>query len=183
LPPKPPTQAAEEADAVFEATVRNIEGRGGSVRVTMEVTRVWKGEPGAEALIRTNDSSAACGRNFDVGTAYLVYAYRDDAGLADNLCTRTMMASEAEEDFAALGPAEPPAASEPSTPPATGGSEGEPPRIDPNPEGSQPPPSAPGPRGCSMGEKPHAGSAWALGLALVVACRRRGAIGSCPNRS
>ncbi len=94
-----------------------------------EVLRSWKGEPATLVTIRTPGSAAACGRSYDKGSTYLVYASQDTDGLLfDNLCSRTRKAADAESDFKLLdaGPttapsttrAQPTAAPKTSTPAA-----------------------------------------------------------------
>ncbi|HEY0134085.1 MAG TPA: hypothetical protein VGB85_08395, partial [Nannocystis sp.] len=109
LPPAP-AAAVERAEAVFEARVENATvdfgAQGpGIVRYDLEVLRQWKGELGAAVQLSTRTSAAACGRNLAVGKVYLIYAARQDDGqLTDNLCSRTRLASTADEDLAVLGP-------------------------------------------------------------------------------
>lgn len=155
-PPDPAT-ALDGSTAVFEGTVigmEKVEGDAlpGVVKYTFEVTRRWKGDtqPGQTVELVTADNSAACGRNFEDGQAYLVYASTIDDGLGDNLCSRTMASAQATEqgDFAALGPdldspAEPAPPAEPEEPrvdPPAGGDDG----------GGGPPPTEAGKQGCAV---------------------------------
>lgn len=143
-PPDPAT-AREGSDAVFEGVVTGrevVEGEQlpGMVEFTFEVKRRWKGDPspGDSVTLRTNDNSAACGREFEEGKAYLVYASSMDGQLGDNLCSRTMAADQATEqgDFEALGPDLDSDA--PAVPPA----EPEEPRVDaPTGDDQAPPPT------------------------------------------
>ncbi len=149
LPPAP-SVAVERADAVFEARVENVYKDGGpdgvgSLRFELEVLRQWKGELGAAVQLATRSSSAACGRNLTLGKVYLVYASKQEDGqLTDNLCSRTRLASTADEDLAVLGPG-----TGPGSRPVAEPTSREPPRIAP------PPPDLGGPapiarRGCAV---------------------------------
>lgn len=111
-PPDAPA-ARDASAAVFEGKVVGREEVEGDqmpkmVKYTFEVTRRWKGDaaPGETVVIATADNSAACGREYEDGGTYLVYASTYEGELQDNLCSRTMSATQASEqgDFEALGP-------------------------------------------------------------------------------
>lgn len=186
----PDARAARDASsAVFEGKVvarEDVEGdqMPGLVKFTFEVTRRWKGDaaPGETVVITTNDNSAACGRTYDDGGTYLVYASTYEGELQDHLCSRTMPAQHAEEqgDFEALGPDLEHGGT--PVPPA----EPEPPRVeppaDPKPEpGEAPPPTdangAAKSKGCAVtahpSENPVPAGLLAIGLGLGFALRRR----------
>lgn len=129
LPPKPPLEAAADAAAVFQGRVTKVEQVRGSTgaeskRVTMQVSKVWKGNVTAETLVYTANDSAACGISFQQGTEYIVYASvadgTDVSGTPANsfvtgLCDRTSPIAEASDDLAALGPGQPPTPAMPNT--------------------------------------------------------------------
>ncbi len=148
MAPPAPATAVERAEAVFEARVEHLRvepGREGlaMIRYELEVLRVWKGEVGAAALLGTRASDSACERILAVGKVYVIYAGRDGEGeLTDNRCSRTRLASTADEDLAALGPGSSPRAQPPTTEPMSR----EPPRIAP-PAPDLGPPQVTG-RGC-----------------------------------
>src|SRR5215475_3464587 len=115
----PPCQAFWQADAVFVGQVKSKElkarfekGRngeemrvlgGGEVRVTFTITDAFRGAPGKEVDIFTNDSSAACGYGFNNGGVYIVYAteYPKGSGkLHTSICSRTQKYSESSPDIA-----------------------------------------------------------------------------------
>jgi len=74
------------------------------VKVTFEVTKVWKGELGRETVVYTAQSSASCGyENFEVGTAYIVSAYNVPEDLHTNICDLTKPLDSAGEELALLG--------------------------------------------------------------------------------
>lgn len=178
MAPPAPALAVERAEAVFEARVENlrVEPGGGDsvsvVRYELEVLRVWKGEVGSSAELGTRASGSACERNLAVGKVYVVYAGRDAEGeLTDNRCSRTRLASTADEDLAVLGPGEAPR----TRPPTTGPSNREPPRIAPPAPDLGPAPIAG--RGCVI--DPEVGAprpirvAGLLALAVLAWPRRR----------
>lgn len=177
LPPAP-TVAVERAEAVFEARVENTTAdtastQGlGQVRYDLEVLRQWKGELGPAVQLSSRASSAACGRHLTVGKVYLIYASRQEDGtLTDHQCSRTRLASTADEDLAVLGPGSSPAGSRPVAEPTSR----EPPRIAP------PPPDLGGPapidrRGCAVVGAPAAGAGLAL-LGLLVMLGMLGMLG------
>lgn len=179
LPPKPPAESADNAEAVFEATPTSKKPEGTmAIRYTFEVTRVFKGDVGSEVSIVTANNSAACGRDYDVGTPYLVYAstHEQPDTLSDNLCSRTQPVSAATEDMQVLGRGSTPGGEDDAEDGDTPAPGAEPPRIE-EPAGgpAAPPPTEPSKRGCSVGEMPHGGGIAAIGLlaGLLIARRRR----------
>ncbi|SEN08681.1 Tissue inhibitor of metalloproteinase [Paenibacillus sp. OV219] len=98
--------------AIFEGTVleikqpsqKTIMSTADKVRVTFEVSRVWKGEVGQQAEVYTAMSSASCGiENFEVGTKYIVSAYKDSKPLETNICDLTKPLANARAELAILG--------------------------------------------------------------------------------
>ncbi len=161
--PLPPEQAAARAAAVFEGRTYGVHREGNRVRYAFEVTRVWKGDVGAKVDIWTASHSAACGRGYDTGVAYIVYAHELPGGLlGDGLCSRTRPSANATDDLQVLG-----IAGGPATPPAMVIGDGpavEPPRIE-----TAPPPVAPRRRGCSV----DANASAPLALLALLACSAR----------
>ncbi len=106
-PAPAPKVALENSAAAFVGEVvgtRRLAGDGmGKIEYSFEIKHSYKGPQGRATLV-TNGSSAACGRSFEEGEAYLVYATADDKGtLLDSACSRTRLATAAGEDFAAIG--------------------------------------------------------------------------------
>ena len=110
IPPRPPLEALERADAVFSGDVISIsepKGLFGSwlasstdpVTVEFRVNSVWKGEIYETMFIETAWSSASCGFEFVQGEQYIVYAREDWV----SLCSRTRSLDKASEDLMALG--------------------------------------------------------------------------------
>jgi hypothetical protein len=103
-----PSEGLSSSHAVFSGEVIDIERnettRFGGLEVTLQVKRVWKGEPKEEIKVRTAGSSAACGYTFVKGKTYLVYAVSDDADpMRVSLCSRTAPIEDAKEDLDFLG--------------------------------------------------------------------------------
>ena len=110
IPPRPPLEALERADAVFAGDVVSISEPKGLFRswfesstdpITVEfrVNAVWKGKIHETLFIQTAWSSASCGFEFVQGEQYIVYAREGWA----SLCSRTKSIDEASEDLMALG--------------------------------------------------------------------------------
>ena len=99
----PACQAFWRTDAVFDATVIAIvkHPRSGSLEpvqpifndriVTLQIHRSWKGAQPGEVQVGTSDSGASCGFEFEVGTRYLVFAFRGtgEPGLKVTHCSLT----------------------------------------------------------------------------------------------
>ena len=133
-PPGTPTEELGQADAVFLATVVDVNvpsgpitGSGDSTTVTLDVATVWKGQITRTLVLTTPGSSASCGVSFEQGKAYVVYGRLSEGSLTTNLCSRTRPIADAAEDLAALGPGQPPEANieVPHQLPATGTSKNE----------------------------------------------------------
>jgi len=109
-PPPPPKQALAQAEAVFSGKVTDITIKDHTKFVTIEVDRVWKGTVAAKVVITTPEHGATCGYGFTTkgDATYLVYCYKNEKGLATNLCTRTTALGNAKEDLKELGDGEKP---------------------------------------------------------------------------
>lgn len=95
--------AAQNATAIFEGRVTRIEDPQGEPKVHFQVVRSFKGPSQEELVVRTGNSSAACGYGFEQGKSYLVYASETDAVLSTSLCSRTQPIGSAGEDLDKLG--------------------------------------------------------------------------------
>ncbi len=103
-------EEVERADAVFVGKVVAMDIPTGliissadPVRVTFSVSSVWKGSDDKTLIVITKRDSASCGYPFEEDKEYLVYAYIDEqADLHANLCSRTALLSDAQEDLALL---------------------------------------------------------------------------------
>ncbi|MCC2671936.1 MAG: hypothetical protein K0Q72_4407 [Armatimonadetes bacterium] len=107
LPPPPPKEALQKAAAVFVGKVVEIETdeKARTRKVTLAVSRRWKGKPEKRATVRTAMDSATCGYGFQQDKEYLVYTYSQEQKPEQwtNICTRTKPLSAAKEDLNELG--------------------------------------------------------------------------------
>ncbi|HEX2465496.1 MAG TPA: hypothetical protein VHR17_12810 [Thermoanaerobaculia bacterium] len=98
-------QSIEQSEAIFLGRAIRVEwvddapsrefGPGYLVAVTFEVERQWKGFPGKAITVFTAKDGPACGRRYDVGNTYLVYASTRGTGekLVTSLCDRGAIVS------------------------------------------------------------------------------------------
>jgi len=108
--PKASSEALKEATAVFAGKVVGIDAPSGlvissadPVKVTFNVSKVWKGPTYKTLVITTARNGASCGYSFKEGEDYVVYAYGKETELSTGLCSRTKLLSNAEEDLKELG--------------------------------------------------------------------------------
>lgn len=179
LPPPPPKVALAQSDAVFEGRPFATNVATNMAEYSFEVDQVWKGDLPARVTIKTATSAAACGRTYQVGQSYIVYARRGSGKtLLDGLCSRTRTSAAAGEDLEQLGVGREVRPSRPRKSDDVGGDEldadvpTEPPRIEPPPPAVDP--ASPGKRGCSV-EMAHTpgGTLAGLGLWVIIAIARR----------
>jgi hypothetical protein len=73
--------------------------------VTFEVFNSWKGLQGERVEVRTTSQGPACGFDFRVRQAYLVYASASgpNGSLTTGFCTRTRRIADAQKDVEILG--------------------------------------------------------------------------------
>jgi hypothetical protein len=166
VPPQPPLEAAARASAVFEGRSFAAVREGNLVRYEFEVLRVWKGETPARVTITSAVSSSACGRAFETGVPYVVYASGDARGqLSDNLCSRTRQSTRASEDVDVLGAGHSPLRTDEA--PRGEAPMVEPPRIEPAAAAL-----GPGKRGCrTAGEDPSLALLGLLALVRMISAR------------
>lgn len=75
-----------------------------TLRATFAVGRVWKGSSDPTEVIHSSVECCVCGRSFDIGARYLVYAVRGkDGRLTTNACMRGGPVDDRGEDVAQLG--------------------------------------------------------------------------------
>ncbi|BCB02068.1 hypothetical protein [Bacillus sp. KH172YL63] len=94
----------EEADAVFEGKVMDVDAKRGVASV--EVNRVWKGLKESNAYVYTNETS--CGFMFREDQTYLFYAREQNGTLTVGACGGSVEIENANEAIAALGEGSPP---------------------------------------------------------------------------
>lgn len=110
IQPGTPTESLQSVDEVFRGYVKSItyqavdETTSRGFLVEFEASEVWKGKLAAKKEIKTAQDSASCGFDFEEGREYIVYAYKDEEGeLVTNLCMRTSLTQNAQEDLEELG--------------------------------------------------------------------------------
>lgn len=114
-----PQKAAAQAAAIFLGKAEKVVPPSsaqpfGEVQVKFKVDRFWKGLTSRHVVVGTWSQSAMCGYGFREGDNYLVYAHIDSQGkLQTNLCSRTRLEVDADEDLAVLGEGTVPSAPEP----------------------------------------------------------------------
>lgn len=101
LEPPTPEAAYEDAYVVFSGQVTNIslDERGYYFEVAFQTIDIWKGEILAEIIVLTETSSSECGYDFQINNEYLVYGYNYGNDIYTNICTRTNLLENANEDL------------------------------------------------------------------------------------
>lgn len=74
-----------------------------TVRYTFVVSEVWKGRQKRDVTVVVRQAHSSCGRTFDLGEAYLIYAERGRNELEASSCARVRPLSDAVADLDALG--------------------------------------------------------------------------------
>ncbi|MDP5274836.1 hypothetical protein Q5Y73_12020 [Chengkuizengella sp. 2205SS18-9] len=97
-------EAFENADAVFLGKVLEVSVENNNYRVEMEVSASWKGvEEKDQTLFTSTGVGASCGILFEESKEYIVYAFQgEDGELTTNICSRTDLISNADEDLIML---------------------------------------------------------------------------------
>jgi len=80
-----------------------------TVRYRFRIERSWKGARSGELTVTVYRADTSCGRDYVLGTSYLVYAERDPEGrqgqgLSTYACSRVLPEGEVEPDLKILGP-------------------------------------------------------------------------------
>ncbi|MGG1876149.1 hypothetical protein ABDI30_00945 [Paenibacillus cisolokensis] len=110
--PLPLSEAMTHKTAVFAGKVTDIVppeskpvmSSAEPVLVTLEVSRVWKGQVPPEVQLTTAMSSASCGYDgFHVGGEFLVMAHGEEQPLQTGLCDGTQPLAAAEPELSELG--------------------------------------------------------------------------------
>ena len=73
-----------------------------AVKVSLDVTRAYKGDVGKEITIETPQDSASCGYSFEEGGEYLVYGTKENGITSTNLCSGTKNLRDADVDLSKL---------------------------------------------------------------------------------
>ncbi len=101
----------ESSAAVFSGKVLEIEEGDIGKKVLIEVMESWKGVNQSQIIVNTPGQGPSCGFPFEKGEDYLLYAYSStalseddkDGTLQVNICSRSNVLEEAEEDVLILG--------------------------------------------------------------------------------
>jgi hypothetical protein len=120
--PRPASEVYQESDAVFVGKAVDIKSKDHFNIVQFDVDMAWKGVPEGTVLVKTAESSATCGYDFEQGQNYLVYAHNSSNYLSTGTCGRTQPFEGAFQDLAYLGPGYIPAPDQPIVEREPGGS-------------------------------------------------------------
>lgn len=114
--PAPPKESLEHSTAVFAGKVVDIDVPSGRVvgplievssadpvKVTFDVSKVWKGPKYKTLSLTTARDGVSCGYSFKKGEEYVVYAYGEAEKLSAGICSRTKVLANAQEDLQELG--------------------------------------------------------------------------------
>ncbi len=119
--PGSPSEEIDKFDVVFAGRVLSVHhsfdpnalsySPGDITTVGFRVSTVWKGAVEENITLTTPPAGGSCGFAFVEGEEYVVYAYRaaeDAPNLSANICSRTALLQEAQEDVDAFGDGNPP---------------------------------------------------------------------------
>ena len=108
--PRPPAQALEAADVVFEGSARSAElivpdpSGTGMQRFRFSVARYYKGDLGPDLDVFSTTVCCICGRDYPLDEPYIVYARQSEDGrLVDSMCSSSHPLPFQEGESAALG--------------------------------------------------------------------------------
>lgn len=108
--PDPPQESLKKSTAVFAGKVTNMDIPNGivissadPVIVNFDVSEIWKGPDYRTLIVTTARDGASCGYSFEQNEEYIVYAYGEEDELITNICTRTNLFANAQEDLKELG--------------------------------------------------------------------------------
>lgn len=110
IQPAPPQESLEQSTAVFAGKVVDIDVPSGivirstdPVKVTFEVSKIWKGPDYKTLVLTTARGGASCGYPFKQNEEYIVYTYGEEDKLSTGICSRTRLLASAQEDLQELG--------------------------------------------------------------------------------
>lgn len=110
IQPAPPLESLEQSSAVFAGKVvditvpRRINIRSDDpIKVTFEVSQIWKGPDYKTIILTTARDGVSCGYSFKENEEYIVYTYGEEDELSTSICSRTKLLSNAQEDLQDLG--------------------------------------------------------------------------------
>lgn len=109
IQPASPQVSLEKSTAVFAGKVVDINApilsfsSANLIKVTFEVSKIWKGADYKTIVLTTARSSASCGFSFKQSEGYIVYASGEENKLSVSLCSRTILLASAQDDLQELG--------------------------------------------------------------------------------
>ena len=110
IQPAPPQESLEQSTSVFAGKVIDIDVPSGivvssadPVKVTFEVSKIWKGTNYKTLVVTTSRYEESCGYLFKQGEEYIVYTYGEGDKLNTGICSRTKLLANAQEDLRELG--------------------------------------------------------------------------------
>ena len=110
IQPAPPQESLEQSTAVFVGKVIDIDVPSGivvssadPVKVTFEVSKIWKGPDYKTLVLTTARDGVSCGYSFKQNDEYIVYAYGEENKLSTGICSRTRLLASAQDDLQELG--------------------------------------------------------------------------------
>ena len=119
--PASPSEEIEKFDVVFAGRVLSVHhsfdpnalsySPGDITTVGFSVSTVWKGAVEENITLTTPPTGGSCGFAFVEGEEYVVYAYKAAEGapnISANICSRTALLQDAQEDVDAFGKGYPP---------------------------------------------------------------------------
>ncbi len=119
--PGSPSEEIEKFDVVFAGRVLSVHhsfdpnalsySPSDITTVGFSVSTVWKGAVEENITLTTPPTGGSCGFAFVEGAEYVVYAYKAAEhvpNLSANICSRTALLQEAQEDVDAFGKGNPP---------------------------------------------------------------------------
>ena len=119
--PGSPSEEIDKFDAVFAGRVVSIQhsfdpqgssfSHGDQTTIGFQVSAVWKGAVTEDMHVTTPPTGGSCGFAFEEGEEYIVYAYdgaNADESYSVNICSRTALLAQAQEDLDAFGDGEAP---------------------------------------------------------------------------
>lgn len=110
IQPAPPQESLGQSTAVFAGKVVDINvpigivvSSADPVKVTFEVSKIWKGHDYRTLVLTTAKNEASCGYSFKENEEYIVYAYGEENKLSTGICSRTKLLASAQDDLQDLG--------------------------------------------------------------------------------
>ena len=91
----------KKADYVFMGAVVNMKTQNNENNVDLYVLDAWKGVKSDKVTVKTASTSAACGFNFELDKAYVIYGTKNN-GINVTICSKTASLSNSLKDLDSL---------------------------------------------------------------------------------